>query len=203
MGLAATEGSGQGIPCVYSLLASKKENIYEKLFSVIKEKVVPDVKLTILTDFEKSGFYAVSTVFPDAIQRGCWFHRNATIFAQVGAKGLQLLFYSNGKFQELVYTYCISAMHFALVLLTLPSASMRRSSFLPWNRGTILSQNGGSTMRKLKPLVCTLPIHGFRDVEGGPPCSLLNYGVSIMPLWRTSRRQTTPWSNSTEPGIVL
>ena len=29
------------------------------------------------------------------------------------------------------------------------------------------------------------------------------YGVSIMPLWRTSRRQTNPWRASTEPGIVL
>ena len=105
MGLAATEGSGQGIPCVYALLPSKKEIIYEKLFSVIKEKVGPDVtpNLTILTDFEKSVFNAGGKVFPDVIQRGCRFHRNAAIFAQVGAKGLQSLFYSNGKFQELVY----------------------------------------------------------------------------------------------------
>ena len=78
------------------------------------------MNLTILTDFETSGLYAVSTVFLDAIQRGCRFHRNASIFAQVGAKGLQLLFYSNGKFQELVYkcyAFCFSPADLALVVL--------------------------------------------------------------------------------------
>ena len=104
MGMVASEASGQGIPCVYALFPNKKELTYQKMFTAINEKLEANVSpTTILTDFEQAVFNAVARVFPDAVQRGCGFHRNAAIFSQVQAKGLQSFFHNNRKFQELIY----------------------------------------------------------------------------------------------------
>ena len=71
------------IPVVYGLLPDSSQAIYEEFFSALLELEPLLNPITILTDFEKAALNAIKNVFPEARQRGCFFHYCQVIYRNI------------------------------------------------------------------------------------------------------------------------
>lgn len=72
------------VPLVYSLLTSKKSEVYDQLFINLNElayefecELIPKF---ILTDFEIGAINAFKREFPGAVMKGCYFHLGESIY---------------------------------------------------------------------------------------------------------------------------
>lgn len=80
------------LPLVYVLMSSKNQLCYEPLFEDLIEisdnygfELNPKC---IITDFEKAAINAVSQIFPQCIQKGCFFHLGQNIWRKIQSCGL-------------------------------------------------------------------------------------------------------------------
>lgn len=74
---------------MFALLPNKQADTYIKLLSelkILQQGLNPE---TIMTDFELAAINCFRTEFPQASQRGCFFHHNQCIWRRVQALGLQ------------------------------------------------------------------------------------------------------------------
>lgn len=73
------------VPTVFALLSNRTQIIYEKLFSALKHLKPELSPKTIMTDFERASLKAISSVFPEARQTGCFFHFKQCLFRKIQA----------------------------------------------------------------------------------------------------------------------
>ena len=86
--VGSTDVSRNVVPVVYALLADKRKDTYEHLFSVLKNSL-PNWKPTYFKlDFEIAVITALQTVFPGAQISGCNFHFNQAIWRRVQNLGM-------------------------------------------------------------------------------------------------------------------
>lgn len=86
------------IPLVYALLPNKSEETYVTLLQQLKllEPAVSPQSITI--DFETAMMNACRRVFPDASQRGCFFHFSQCILRSIQNHGLKKRYESDANF---------------------------------------------------------------------------------------------------------
>ena len=71
------------IPAIFGLLSNKTEDTYTRFLREVS-KLMPNFSLRIImTDFEKAALNAFSNVYPDAVQRGCFFHFSQCLWRKV------------------------------------------------------------------------------------------------------------------------
>lgn len=68
------ENSKNVVPLIYALLPDKKQDTYEKLFSVIKLQLPNWCPSKMTTDYEKAAMNAIKVIFPNVTIGGCYFH---------------------------------------------------------------------------------------------------------------------------------
>lgn len=76
------------MPAIYALLPNKQGATYVRLFAqlkVLQRNLNPE---SIMSDFELAAINAFIAEFPQAQQRGCFFHHNQCIWRKIQALGL-------------------------------------------------------------------------------------------------------------------
>ncbi|KAL4136166.1 hypothetical protein QTP88_007730 [Uroleucon formosanum] len=80
------------LPLVYDLMTSKSEQCYEQLFegliSICDDYGYELLPKCIINDFEKAAINAVSNIFPECEQTGCFFHLGQSIRRKIQSSGL-------------------------------------------------------------------------------------------------------------------
>ncbi|KAL4119402.1 hypothetical protein QTP88_012211 [Uroleucon formosanum] len=80
------------LPLVYALMASKSEQCYEQLFegliSICDDYGYELLPKCIINDFEKAAINAVSNIFPEFEQTGCFSHLGQNIWRKIQSSGL-------------------------------------------------------------------------------------------------------------------
>lgn len=80
------------LPLVYALMTSKSEQCYEQLFegliSICDDYGYELLPKCIINDFEKAAINAVSNIFPECEQTGCFFHLGQSIWRKIQSSGL-------------------------------------------------------------------------------------------------------------------
>lgn len=88
---------GAAFPFVYALLPNKEQASYTTVLEVVLDKCKaarirsPDPN-TVVSDFEVGIINAVTTVFPDAELRLCFFHLGQSVYRHVQDAGLQVAY---------------------------------------------------------------------------------------------------------------
>ena len=90
--------NGDVLPLVYTLMADKTEERYNKLFSEPKALGPTLSPRRIITDFERAAINTFGAVFPDSDQQGCFFHFSQCLFRSIQSNGLQKLCESDAGF---------------------------------------------------------------------------------------------------------
>ncbi|CAF2592455.1 unnamed protein product [Rotaria sp. Silwood2] len=89
----------EAIPLVWCLTPKREEEVYEKIFKVLKRKSIEyGVKLEpkyAYADFESGTINALEKVFPDIIVRGCWYHFTQSVFRNIQKMGLSTVYEKN------------------------------------------------------------------------------------------------------------
>ncbi|CAB4480039.1 unnamed protein product [Rhizophagus irregularis] len=82
------------LPLIYALITSKTEQIYRCLFEEIVDFAAEHNIIlqpsTILTDFEQASIYASRYVFPNARNKGCFFHLGQSGWRKIQSCGLAI-----------------------------------------------------------------------------------------------------------------
>jgi len=80
------------LPLVYVLMSSKNQKCYEHLFQDLIEignnygyELNP---ACIITDFEKAAINAIHNIFPECVQKGCFFHLAQNVWRKIQSCGL-------------------------------------------------------------------------------------------------------------------
>jgi len=87
-------------PIVYALMTSKKQGLYKQIIDHVNE-VAEDIagqKLNpsfVMSDFEMAILAVMSSSFPNARVRGCWFHFCQAIYKYAQKLGLKALLNNN------------------------------------------------------------------------------------------------------------
>ncbi|KAL4143748.1 hypothetical protein QTP88_006039 [Uroleucon formosanum] len=80
------------LPLVYALMTSKSEQCYEQLFegliSICDDYGYVLLPKCIINDFEKAAINAVSNIFPECEQTGCFSHLGQSIWRKIQSSGL-------------------------------------------------------------------------------------------------------------------
>lgn len=77
------------LPLVYALLPDKKESTYDEMLNALVELEPALYPKSILSDFERTILNSFSKKFPNAEQRGCFFHFNQCIYREIQGAGLK------------------------------------------------------------------------------------------------------------------
>lgn len=72
--LGSDEEHTRIVPLIYALVNRKNEDLYKKLFQLVKEQIPEWEPLQYITDFEKAAMNAITTIFPSIEIKGCYFH---------------------------------------------------------------------------------------------------------------------------------
>ncbi len=71
------------IPTVFALMPNKTQVSYNRVFSALKN-LNPNLQpISIMTDFEQSAINAFKEAFPNALQRGCFFHLSQCLWRKI------------------------------------------------------------------------------------------------------------------------
>ena len=90
---------GHAILAIHILTTAKSEQLYRAVLSALHE-FIPNFKPTFaLCDFEKVSRNAFTTVFPNIILVGCWFHYTKALYEKVQKLGLGKLYKINKVFK--------------------------------------------------------------------------------------------------------
>jgi hypothetical protein len=82
----------KNIPLVYVLLTRKTENLYTRVFNSLfdlNENLNPD---SVMLDFELAAINAISSVFPNAVIKGCYFHFRKAIYRHIQGTPADVLY---------------------------------------------------------------------------------------------------------------
>jgi MULE transposase domain len=71
------------IPGLYALLPNKQQATYTRLFAAVKNLQHGLHPQTIMTDFELAAINSFCAEFPQARQRGCFFHFNQCVWRKI------------------------------------------------------------------------------------------------------------------------
>ena len=86
------------IPLVYCLAKDKTELTYNQIFATLKEHNPSLNPASIMIDFERAAFNALTQNFPNAEIQGCFFHFGQAIWRHIQALGLQQRYQNDEKF---------------------------------------------------------------------------------------------------------
>ena len=93
-------------PMVYCLLPGKSREIYNRVFTLIKEKMqnlgtdlMPEF---IMSDFELALIQSVRINFPATTHKGCYFHFRQAMWRKVQALGRQQQYNEDTEFRQLI-----------------------------------------------------------------------------------------------------
>ena len=75
--------------CVYAVLSSKRQSVYERLFNQMKEFCGENEPETITFDFEMPAINAARTVSPSSELKGCFFHLFQAFYRKIQFLGLK------------------------------------------------------------------------------------------------------------------
>ena len=95
----------EALPCVFSLLPSKTEIVYEQFFTTVCKAVRnnngndPD---GFLVDFGTAAINAIGNVLPQTDISGCFFHLSSNLWKHIQRAGLQERYMNDSN---LVYSY--------------------------------------------------------------------------------------------------
>ena len=105
----------KGLVCAMALLPDKSSEVYELMFSILKNKL-GEVKVTqVVCDFERAVLNTVKQEFPQVDITGCLFHSRKAIWTHISGPevGLKPLFVDG-------FTCCtLSAMFLQMMLFLL------------------------------------------------------------------------------------
>nr|CAG8678882.1 5299_t:CDS:1 [Entrophospora candida] len=98
--LVGGENNARDFPMVYTLMTSKSEESYRRLFQELVDlgeetghHLAPPM---ILTDFEQAAINAAQSEFPGSINKGCFFHLCQNVWRKIQTLGLAIE-YSNDE----------------------------------------------------------------------------------------------------------
>ncbi|KAK6020165.1 hypothetical protein OSTOST_14186 [Ostertagia ostertagi] len=89
--LHGVTGNGVDVSLLYAITTRKTEDIYERIFSAIREAMTPPAHqdLRIVLDFEKAAVLAARKIFTNASVEGCAFHLARAWARKRNAHGLR------------------------------------------------------------------------------------------------------------------
>jgi len=101
-----TENNSRILPLVYALMSRKSEDLYKWLFNDLCQFAEEnDIILTpsyILTDFEQAAINASHGEFPNAINKGCFFHLGQSGWRKIQNCGLAVQYGNDEHFSLLI-----------------------------------------------------------------------------------------------------
>ena len=77
------------IPLVFALLPNKNPNVYKKFLTALKTLKDGLNPRSIITDYEMAAINSFKNCFPNAEQKGCFFHFAQSLYRKIQAEGLQ------------------------------------------------------------------------------------------------------------------
>ncbi|KAL0818774.1 hypothetical protein ABMA28_008101 [Loxostege sticticalis] len=101
--VGASSGTHKVVPLVYGLLSHKTEECYKIFLELLKRFAVNKLKINldppiIITDFETAAINAVKTMFPECLNKLCFFHLTQTIWRHIQAAGLARRYSNDPEF---------------------------------------------------------------------------------------------------------
>jgi hypothetical protein len=75
------------LPLVYVLMTNKSQNLYLEMFQQLQILEPSLNPRTMMTDFEMATLNAFHDVFPEAVQRGCFFHHKQCLLRKLQTMG--------------------------------------------------------------------------------------------------------------------
>ena len=97
------------LPLVYALLPDKSETTYIKFLEAVKNFDPSFFPSSITTDFEPAMIKATKHVFPNTIQKGCFFHFSQCIVRKIQACGLKQQYETDAEFALKLRMLCALA----------------------------------------------------------------------------------------------
>lgn len=86
------------IPLLYILLPDKTKETYVRMLTEIKNLKPSLNPSTIMSDFENAVISAISIVFPNCLNRGCFFHFCQCVYRKIQNQGLKQRYDSDPEF---------------------------------------------------------------------------------------------------------
>lgn len=87
------------IPTVFILMSDRSTTSYVRVFTELKRLQPALDPKTVMTDFEQAAILAWTTVFPNATQRGCFFHLSQCLWRHLQqTPGLQQRYTTDAEF---------------------------------------------------------------------------------------------------------
>lgn len=77
------------VPLVYAIAREKSQQMYEQIFSTLKEKRPHLNPLSFTIDYERAAINAINRIFPNANVYGCYFHFGQCLWRKIQNLGLQ------------------------------------------------------------------------------------------------------------------
>ena len=94
---------GHAIPAIHVLMTAKSEQLYRAVLSAL-HGFIPNFRPTLsLCDFEKASRNAFTTIFPNIILVGYWFHYTKAVYEKVPKLGLGKLYKISKVFKTWIY----------------------------------------------------------------------------------------------------
>lgn len=102
----------QILPCIFGLLPSKTEMIYNRFFIEVCNAVrnLGHDPVDILVDFERAAINAIQTQIPGAHAYGCFYHLCSNIWKHIQEAGLQAHYVADDEFS--IHLRMIAALAF-------------------------------------------------------------------------------------------
>ncbi|KAH9359853.1 hypothetical protein HPB48_002452 [Haemaphysalis longicornis] len=89
---------GAVIPFMYALLPNKKEETYQRLFSVLAGMVSNVACEVMYSDFEAAAITACARHFPQTRMQGCFFHLCQSVYRKLCKFGMQARYSNDEEF---------------------------------------------------------------------------------------------------------
>ena len=80
------------------LLPNKNQHTYEKCFTALKTLKDGLNPLSIKTDYELAAINSFKNCFPNAEQKGCFFHFAQSLYRKIQSEGLQQRYSNDPEF---------------------------------------------------------------------------------------------------------
>ena len=96
-------------PFLYILLPKKTNEIYERMFQIVRQ-IVQDTPRRILLDYEQAAHHGVRVVYPEVHISGCFFHLRQSVLRNVQVNGLKARYEQDLEFATLIK--CLTSLAF-------------------------------------------------------------------------------------------
>lgn len=88
---------GHVFPCMYVIMPDKDQQTYEQIFAVVKDLIDGVAPTTVIADFELGLQNALTSTWPNAEIRGCFFHLSQSIWRKAQSLGLSHAYINNER----------------------------------------------------------------------------------------------------------